>query len=142
MQAEPFRVTPAYRNLVAGTLLIAIVALAYLDSFGGPFVLDDINGVRDNPTIRSMWPLWGPLAPIAGGLTVSGRPILNLSFAVNYAISGTDVWSYHAANLLIHLIAGLLLFGIVRRTLTRLSHPHAEQLAVIVALAWAVHPLQ
>ena len=132
----------AHRSLLTVALLIATAALAYHNSFGGPFVLDDIMGVRDNPTIHSLWPLWGPLAPIPGGLTVSGRPILNLSFAINYAISGTDVWSYHAANLLIHLLAGLALLGIVRRTLERLAYPHAASLAAIVALAWVAHPLQ
>ena len=40
-------------------------------------------------------------------------------FALNYALgSGTDsTWGYHAVNLAIHLLAGLLLFGIVRRSL-------------------------
>jgi len=36
--------------------------------------------------------------------------------AINYAISGTDVWSYHALNLVIHVLAGLTLFGVTRRT--------------------------
>ena len=74
--------------------------------------------------------------PPAGGLPVSGRPVLNLSFAINYAISGTAVWSYHALNLLIHVLAGLALFGIVRRTLS------SAFLAFAITLLWVVHPLQ
>ena len=47
---------------------------------------------------------------------MSGRPLLNLTLAINYATSGYEVWSYHATNLLIHLAAALLLLGILRRT--------------------------
>ena len=41
----------------------------------------------------------------------------NFSLAINYAVSGLHVWSYHAANLGIHILTALLLFSIVRRTL-------------------------
>jgi hypothetical protein len=125
-----------------GTVLLAAV-VAYHNSFGGTFVLDDLQSIVRNPTLRSLWPLSGPLAPMpSGGLTVSGRPILNLSFAINYAISGTGIWSYHALNLLIHFAAGLTLFGIVRRTLERIGHPAAAPLATIAAALWIAHPLQ
>ena len=51
-------------------------------------------------------------------LRVAGRPVINLSLALNWAISGDDPWSYHAVNLLIHALAALALFGVVRRSLT------------------------
>ena len=54
--------------------------------------------------------------PPIGGETVTGRPLLNLSLAINYAISGLNVWSYHAVNFGVHVFAALLLFGILRRT--------------------------
>ena len=46
-------------------------------------------------------------------LTVSGRPIASLTFALNYAIAGgtESTWSYHAVNVLIHACAALALFG-------------------------------
>ena len=90
--------------------------LAYHNSFSGPFVFDDDAGIPQNPTIRRLWPIWTPLCPPNHGETVTGRPLLNLSFAINYAIGGLNVWSYHAANLAIHVLAALLLFGILRRT--------------------------
>ena len=62
-----------------------------------------------NPTLEKLWPLSAPLAPPRGALTVSGRPLLNLSFAVNQAISGTAPWSYHLLNLLIHAGGALAL---------------------------------
>ena len=77
---------------------------------------------------------------------MSGRPLPNFSFALNYVVSGTDVWSYHATNLAIHLLAALTLFGLVRHTLrTPQLRDHFEAaalpLAWFIALLWLVHPL-
>ena len=90
---------------------------AYCNSFGGPLIFDDEQAIVENPTIRQLWPLWQPLRPPAHGETVTNRPLLNLSLALNYAVGGLAAWGYHAVNLAIHLAAALLLFGIVRRTL-------------------------
>ena len=131
----------------AGILLALAAAAAYAGSFSGPFIFDDPSSITDNPTLRQLWPLWRVLAPPHGGLTVEGRPILNLSLALNYAAGGTRVAGYHAANLLIHLLAGLALFGVVRRTLLQ---PRWRErygaasfgLGFAVAALWTLHPLQ
>ena len=74
-----------------------------------------------------------PLTPAHGG-SPDGRFLEN-------------VRGYHAVNLAIHLIAGLALFGVVRRTL--LTAPlrdtfgaAAPGLAFSIAAIWLVHPLQ
>jgi len=121
---------------LAGAAIAAAAVAAYHNGLSGEFVFDDLPAIVDNPTIRHFWDLGSVLSPPSGGLTVSGRPLLNLSFALNYAISGTNVWSYHATNLLIHILAGLTLFGITRRTLRNTA------IAFAVALVWTVHPLQ
>jgi tetratricopeptide (TPR) repeat protein len=123
--------------ILAGAGIVLAGLAAYAGSFSGPMLYDDIPSIVGNATIHHLWPLRDVLAtPRLGALTTSGRPMLNLSFALNYAISGNRVWSYHALNLLIHLAAGLTLFGIVRRTL------RGTALAFAVALLWTVHPLQ
>jgi tetratricopeptide (TPR) repeat protein len=101
--------------LAAGLIALAAIA-AYHNSFSGTMAYDDQAAIVDNPTIRQLWPPWQALSPPRGGETVSGRPLVNLSLAINYAISGLKVWSYHATNLLIHIAAALVLFGILRRT--------------------------
>jgi tetratricopeptide (TPR) repeat protein len=133
------------RTRIGALLLAAAVALAFGSSFSGAFQFDDIPALLENPTLRHLWPPWLPLLPPRGALTVSGRPLLNLSFALNYALSGYRPWSYHAFNLLIHLGAALALFGIVRRTLAaRWSAERVQAFfpAFAAALLWAVHPLQ
>ena len=130
-------------TLLAVSVVVAGV-LAYSNSFGGPFVLDDFPSITHNPSIWSLWPPHWLNAPPRSG--TSGRPVLNFTLAVNHALGGFDVTGYHALNLLIHLAAGLALFGVVRRTLTsdRLRARYgdtAAPLAFAVALIWIVHPL-
>ncbi|HUI05582.1 MAG TPA: tetratricopeptide repeat protein [Verrucomicrobiae bacterium] len=136
------------RQKLIPLLVVAAGLLAYHNSFTGAFLSDDVRSILENETIRHLWPIWEPLSPPQqGGLTVEGRPLINLSLAVNYALGGYNVWGYHAFNLIVHILTGLTLLGIVRRTL--LSPPlvsgfgaAANGLALAVAVLWTVHPLQ
>jgi tetratricopeptide (TPR) repeat protein len=161
-----------WSSLLAGGIIILAVLAAYLNSFSGPFVLDDPSAIRDNLTIRHFGSALVP--PSYVGATTAGRPLINLTFALNYALGGMKVGGYHAFNLLIHTLAALTLFGIVRRMLAsqlatrgfrisdfkskRVEGPATAQseilnlkfeigadatpLALAVALIWALHPLQ
>lgn len=136
------------RSMWLSVLLIALATVAaYATTLHCPFVFDDIPSILDNASIRQLWPLSGPLSPPREhGITVSGRPLLNLTLAVNYAVSGTDPWSYHLLNLLIHLGAALALFGALRRLYAQPGLPirlqeAAVPAACVTALLWAVHPL-
>ena len=126
--------------------LIVVGAAAYANSFNGSFVFDDEPNILENAHIRSLWPISRVMsAPERSGL--SGRPILSLSLALNYAVSGYSVWSYHLFNLAVHILAGLTLYGIIRRALLseRLRERFSKYTAVlawIIAAIWLVHPLQ
>jgi tetratricopeptide (TPR) repeat protein len=140
---------------------------AYRGSFTGPFFFDDRPSIVDNPTIRHLGAIGQVLSPPeTQGSSVAGRPLVNLSLALNFAWGGLDVGGYHAVNLVIHVLAALTLFGIVRRTLARSLAPSSAPgsvrpdpggiglasahradrlpwlLAFFVALLWTLHPLQ
>jgi tetratricopeptide (TPR) repeat protein len=154
-------------NLLAGAMVVAAALMAYHNSFSGPFLLDDQFAITSNPTIKHLGSAWLPPAD----LPVGGRPVLNLTFALNYALGGLNARGYHVFNLLIHILAGLTLFGVVRRTLlehptSNVQHPtpkanhsldaastprtisrnprlaDATPLALAVAVLWVVHPIQ
>jgi hypothetical protein len=74
--------------------------LAYANSISGPFILDDQSTIADNRQIREWWRPSRVLVPEAD-TAIAGRPIVNLSFAVNYAVGGLDVRGYHVANIAI-----------------------------------------
>jgi len=129
---------------------IAVIALAILAAYhnglGGPFVLDDASAITENASIRKLWPVWGAFLP-PSGTTVGGRPLANFTLAINYALSGSDPWSYHALNIFIHVLSAATLFGVVCRTLARPALKgrfarDAAALALAVAVLWSLHPLQ
>ncbi len=117
-------------------MLVLAGFAAYHNSFHGPFVFDDGPAIRDNPTLRTLWPPSVPLSP-PPDTGVGGRPLVNLSFALNHAIGGYDVRGFHAVNLSLHLGSALLAFGLVRRT----ARVNADVIAGAAALLWVVHPL-
>jgi tetratricopeptide (TPR) repeat protein len=175
----------SHRSRFPAPILLALALLAaYWGSFRVPFHFDDGPAIIDNPTIRHLWPLSTVLQPPSDfGTTVNGRPLVNLTLALNYAVGGTDVRGYHVVNFAIHLLATLTLFGIARRTLKlgtsgaanggqqgspgprsspvprvsavvsaselrrairhlTLPDRDATMLAFVIALLWALHPLQ
>lgn len=130
---------------LVAALLVAAACAAYANSFGVPFLFDDQPSVFDNLSIRSWRTAFFP--PNGYGFTVSGRPLLNFTLAVNYAWGQFDVASYHVVNLAIHAAAALVLFGLVRRTLRSPSlaprfGANADGAAFATALLWLLHPLQ
>jgi len=73
-------------------VLAACTIAAYGRTFRVPLLFDDTDAIATNPSIRH----WSGVLKPPMATTVGGRPVLNLSLAANYAISGTAVWSYHA----------------------------------------------
>lgn len=140
--AAPARRSDPFPWLPLGIIALAALA-AYANAFGNPFVFDDQSTVVENPTIRSI------TDSLAGGPAQSataGRPLVNLSFALNYAWAGTSPWVYQAWNLAVLVLCAGLLFGLVRRTLQLPDLPaalreRARGIATAVAVLWAVHPL-
>jgi tetratricopeptide (TPR) repeat protein len=132
-------------------VLAAAVCGIYSRALHGAFLFDDAATVTNNPSIVHLWPLiahekdGGPLNPPANRPT-SARPIVNFTLAVNYAIGGLDTTTYHAGNIAIHVLAALLLWIIVWRTLELdyfggRFNGVAGYLGFISALLWALHPV-
>jgi hypothetical protein len=90
--------------------------LVYSNSLSGPFVYDDQLSIVENRYIRQLSSPSRLFFP-ERELPVAGRPLVNVSFAINYAIGGLEVRGYHVWNVAIHILCALLLFGVVRRTL-------------------------
>jgi tetratricopeptide (TPR) repeat protein len=121
-----------------GIALAAAGVAVYLNSLSGAFVNDDLRWIVGERDIRSL-SNWSRL------IADTPRPILKLSLALNYAAGELDVTGYHLVNVSIHVLAGLVLFGVVRRTLAQGGLVRGRSsiwLAFCIALIWLVHPLQ
>src|SRR5450759_2028366 len=112
----PLRISSTAQTALAVLVIVVAVLAAYHNSFSGAFVLDDQSSIAENASIRQLWPL-GPVLTPPSEAGTGGRPLANLTLALNYAISGLDGWSYHAVNLALHVFAAVVLFGVIRRTL-------------------------
>lgn len=133
-------------KVVLSVLIVLSVFAAYANSLRGQFLFDDFPSIVNNHSIRSLWPLtqssWGPQ-----NTPTAGRPIANLSFALTYSQFQLNVFGYHLTSIVIHALNAVLLFAILHRTLSRsLVNSHWSKIAsyvgFVVALLWAIHPLQ
>jgi len=140
------KISDKTRTFAGGCVIVLAGAVTYANSLSGPLLFDDQSAILDNPHIRHLRPLVESLAPSHSGVLAS-RPIVNFSFAINYAIGGLSVRGYHIGNVILHILCALLLFGIIGLTLRtprvrdRLA-PAADGIALASALIWMVHPLQ
>jgi tetratricopeptide (TPR) repeat protein len=115
----------------APALIVLVAVFAYANSLRNPFVYDDYVAIVQNQTIQDLSSA-KVLAPEAN-TPLAGRPLVNLSFAVNYALGGRNPVGYRVVNLGLHIACGLLVYALVRRFL--------PALALAIALIWTVHPL-
>jgi tetratricopeptide (TPR) repeat protein len=107
-------------------LVVLAVLVAYSGIFTTPFLFDD-TAILESDALHALdW------------RTVVGttRPLVQLTFALNWAAGGDAVVGYHVVNLLVHALASLVLYGIAVRSL---RNPNT---ALVIALVWALHPLQ
>ncbi len=120
-------------------LLVVIGFAVYWNSLDGVFLLDDNSHILHNARIRQLSP--------PDHLLSGRRPVLDATLALNFAVSELEPWSYHAFNMVVHVLASLVLLGLVRRVLLceGLRPRFADSsswLAFTVAVIWLVHPLQ
>jgi len=136
---------------VAGLIVAGV--LVYLNSLSNPFVLDDAGNIEDNTQIRSLISMEALSAERE--LSTAGRPIANLSLALNFAAGGVNPFGYRVGNLALHITCALLLFLLLRvllgrvargspgsaEALVKVASPGSENCAFAIALIWLVHPL-
>ena len=97
------------RMWVPPALLIVAAVIAYGNSFHGAFLFDDVYRIVENERIRHLWPPWLLLAV--------ERPVVEVTLAINYAVGRLDPLGYHLLNVAVHILTGLVLFGVARRTI-------------------------
>ena len=106
-----------------------LAGLLYLNALHNPFIYDDYHTVVEN---RSLHQVTNLRAIVLHALT---RPIVNFSYAVDYAVWGSAPFGFHLTNVLLHMLNVALLFHFVWRS-TRQSFE-----AFVAALLFAIHPM-
>ena len=117
------------------------VLLVYGNTLFHSFHFDDIPSILEKPWIRGFDKIPQFI------FSVWSRPLVILSFNINHAISGFDVWSYHAFNILFHLAAACLVYRLalqIEKVVQNKRAPSGDLgsgVGLLSAFIFALHPL-
>ncbi len=123
-------------------VLVAITGFIYFFNIHNQLFWDDNDWIVNNPYVHGF--SGENIKALFTKNTLAGigqksnyyRPFLFLTFATNYAISGIKPLGYHLVNNGLHILNAILVFILVDWLFRK------KRMAFLVALLFAVHPLQ
>ena len=116
-------------------ILLAMVVAVYLPSIQGEFINDEYLLILNNPKIQHPEKLGEFFTEHFWGGKATGiyyRPLVNLSYVLNWKISDENTWSYHLFNLLFHLFNIFLFYNLMKNLF--------PDLALGASFIFALHP--
>jgi len=118
-------------------LILGFGMIVYVNSFQGPFILDDDWTTVKNPVIKSLDNFY---ANNTGYEFLPNRYVATLSLVVKYSHGGFDVTGYHVVVLVIHLLSALLVSALLMLTfqLPYLREQRESALQDELALNWKI----
>lgn len=136
-------------------LIVLACIIVYANTLTAPLVLDDIDYIVKNPTLRD-WDVFAraqnsDLTGLGKNFLIPfrSRVVAFFTFALGYRIHGLSPFGYHIANLLIHISSALTLYWLMTMLLRT---PRGQIIddegftdrwtPLLAGLLFAVHPLQ
>lgn len=122
-----------WRLPLLGLGALAAAFIAYGPALDGPFLLDDLYLPFGRPDAASYSSI----------VWLAQRPLLGLTFWANYLAAGTETFSYHAVNVLLHAAVSVLVFLMTRLALRQFapSENRTTVLAAVAAGVFLLHPV-
>ena len=129
-------------------ILILVALLAYANAWPNTLVWDDeVFSLGNRLSGISMTEIghvftddvWAAI----GVNTGLYRPLFLVSVALDIQLFGDWVAGFHLVNILLHALATIMVFGLVRHLLLLSEHqfPTSSYIALLAALVFAVHPI-
>jgi hypothetical protein len=109
------RVSDTKKNVLSICLLATLAIIIYSNTFDASFHFDDTPAIVENYAIHRF--------DIKEIFSTSARPILDLTFALNYYFGKLNVFGYHLVNLMLHIANGAMLYFILLWTINT-PHPN------------------
>jgi hypothetical protein len=115
--------------------------VAHVESLGYWFTAPDTFALIETSRITSFADIWTILTePLMYGTSYVNiglfyRPVVNLTFAVDYWLWGLNPFGYHLTNILLHGVAAALVVGTVR------SLTASSRVGGLTGILFAIHPL-
>ncbi|MDP3734948.1 MAG: tetratricopeptide repeat protein [bacterium] len=123
-------------------ILILVGTALYAPTMNNPLFWDDDDWIVNNPAVHEL--SWSHAKFLFSHDVLAGvgarsnyyRPVLMLSFAINWALGGRTPWGYHLVSNGLHIANAVLIFLLLDALLKN------RRQAALAALLWLVHPLQ
>lgn len=144
IRLQTFRCAFPRRRVPAYAVITCTVLLAYLPTFSGDFIFDDRTLVRDNPYVTKLQSLSSYLSQEDGiaderdkGVFHTGyyRPLMNLTYYLDYRLWGMSAAGFRTTNWLFHLLTCLILYELMAMLTKR------DVWSLLGALLFALHPV-
>jgi hypothetical protein len=123
-------------------VLALLILTTFMNTLGGGFIYDDHRLIEENTGIRSFRHVPKAFttdshAFHSGQEAKSSyyRPLLYLSYMIDYAVWGREPWGFHLSNVLFHALAVVLAYLLLLRLF------RSPWLAAGAAALWGVHPI-
>lgn len=136
-----FHHTVTYSSVHHIAIILALISIAvYGNTIGNNLFWDDFDSITNNAYIRS-WDNFPKfftenLTAGAGIRDNYWRPLLLVSFTIDYHIAGLAPWIYHIQNIFWHSATAILLYLIAVELF------RSKVGALCIAMIFLVHPLQ
>jgi len=131
-------------TFIIPVIVLLLITAAYIPTFSGQFLLDDHHLVKDNPYIRTLKPLQSYFIQedgisdddrTRGYHTGYYRPLINISYFLDFKIWGMKATGFRTTNLALHLFTCLLLYFVLSRYFDGIMVP------AISAILFGIHPV-
>jgi len=124
-------------------LIIFISFLVYLNALRNGFVWDDMVLIADNEGINKWGGFWENFVRDFFDTTDDTiefkygyyRPIISLSYMIDYTLWGLKPWGFHLSNIIFHIISCVLVYLIFNSLFNNRS------ISLITSLLFACHPI-
>lgn len=126
------------RNWAIILLLAIATIVAYSNSFDAPFQFDDEAQLLTHKRNQKV----STFSDLGIWTDVNYRPLSTFTLALNYRWGGENVLGYHLFNLMIHLLAGVILFFLLKRINNIRQNNNPLLLPIVATLFFLLHPAQ
>ena len=135
-------------GIVYATILLLTTAV-YFQGLSGPFLFDDHVHITQNRWVQIDSLGWADLAQAWNSSFSSfpaDRPLAQLTFGINHAVSGLDAFAFKLTNLGFHLLTGVVVFWLTRLVVRALNNGRPDPriefgIAALTCAFWLLHPM-
>ena len=127
-----------------GAILVALSFILYSNNFQHEYHLDDGYTIVGNRSLRSLAEIprffVDPSTYTSNRDQVDYRPVLQVSYAINYWMGAYDSWWWHLTQIVLHALVALGVYALCRRVLVLAGHGSSDWIALLAGVFFVVHP--